>query len=470
MLLQKQRGLLMDKYKRLASNTFTIALGTLCSKLLVFLLMPFYTRILSTESYGIADIIIQTCNLLIPLATIGIISSVIRYGLERKIDKSSVFTTGLITIFFGFGILLLFYPVLRSIEFLSGYTIYIYAFVFVSSVQSLCSQFARAMGYVRLYSVDGILSTAFIIALNILFLGVLKYGITGLILATIISDLISVVSIFFSAKLYCYISLFKIRKKVVFEMLMYSVPMIPNTVCVWIINLSDRYLLTYLIGSSANGIYAIANKISVILMMIANIFSEAWQISAVTEEKKATREYFFSKVAGVYQAVAFITASLLISTARITTKILASDKFYEAWQYIPVLVLAATFACLSSFLSSIYMVEKKSVYTFSTTLVCAVTNITLNLLLIPEYGIFGATFSTFISFFLLFLIRLFNTRRFIKIEWNKTRLFLNFIMIIMQSIIMIKSPDNWTFWVTSLCVLTFLLNYKSLIKVTLIYR
>ena len=64
----------MDKYKKLISNTVIFAIGTFSSKVLVFLLMPLYTRVLSDAEYGITDLIVQTGNLLLPLASLGIVN------------------------------------------------------------------------------------------------------------------------------------------------------------------------------------------------------------------------------------------------------------------------------------------------------------------------------------------------------------------------------------------------------------
>ena len=73
----------MDKYKRLMTNTILFAISSFGSKLLVFVLMPFYTRILKTDGYGTVDLIVQASNFIMPIATIGINNAIIRFGLER---------------------------------------------------------------------------------------------------------------------------------------------------------------------------------------------------------------------------------------------------------------------------------------------------------------------------------------------------------------------------------------------------
>ncbi|HIX66213.1 MAG TPA: polysaccharide biosynthesis protein, partial [Candidatus Anaerotruncus excrementipullorum] len=70
----------MDKYKRLLSNTLIFAIGTFSSKVLVFLLVPFYTNLLTKGEMGTADLIVQTANLIIPIVSIGMSNAIIRYG------------------------------------------------------------------------------------------------------------------------------------------------------------------------------------------------------------------------------------------------------------------------------------------------------------------------------------------------------------------------------------------------------
>lgn len=108
----------MDKYKKLISNTMIFAIGTFSSKVLVFLLMPLYTRVLNNADYGVVDLIIQTGNLLIPIVSVGIINAVVRFGLDDSTSKSDVFSTGFITILCGFTALVLFQPLLAKVPYM----------------------------------------------------------------------------------------------------------------------------------------------------------------------------------------------------------------------------------------------------------------------------------------------------------------------------------------------------------------
>ena len=80
-----------SKYQRLAGNTVKLGLGTFGSKLLVFLMVRFYTEYLSPADYGTADLITQTANLLIPLLSLGITDAVFRFAMEEKRRTQPVF-------------------------------------------------------------------------------------------------------------------------------------------------------------------------------------------------------------------------------------------------------------------------------------------------------------------------------------------------------------------------------------------
>lgn len=455
----------MDKYKRLMNNTFIFAIAAFSSKVLIFLLMPFYTRVMSTDEFGLVDILVQTCNLLIPFATIGINNAIIRFGLERSTSKKGVFTVGLLTIAAGFVIMILFDPLVARVTVLKGYRVYLYLFVLASALHGLCSQFARAIGYVRFYAVDGVFSTVLTIVLNILFLAVFGWGVRGYIWSTIITDFVCAALIFLLTRLNRFISLKKVTAALYGKMLAYCMPLIPNTVCTLIVSISDRYIIAYMVGEAANGIYAVSNKIPTILMIVANIFAEAWQISAVTEEEG--RERFFTRVCGVYQALAFSVASVLIVTAQISTKILAAPAYYEAWQYIPFLVMATTFSCLASFLSSVYMVEKKSISTLLTTMLGAGVNIGLNILWIPVHGVYGAAFATLLSYSVMFAVRALHTRKYVRIKWNVGRLVSNVAALGAQCAVMVSQCPYYIVYASALAVFVLAINFKDVISVVL---
>ena len=175
-------------YRRLLSNTVLFSVSTFGSKILLFLLTPFYTSILTDAEYGVTDLIIQTGNVLIPLVSMGIINAVLRFGLDETTDLKGLFTTGLVVILVGEGVLALCYPLLQSIGLLSDYVLLLLLYVLMANLHAVFGAMAQAMGKVRLYAVSGILCTALVVALNILLLSVFRLGIVGYVLSNVIAD------------------------------------------------------------------------------------------------------------------------------------------------------------------------------------------------------------------------------------------------------------------------------------------
>ena len=452
----------MNPYRSLISNTALFGLSTFGARFLTFLLTPFYTRVLSSAEYGVTDLLLQTGNLIIPIASVGIANAVIRYGLEQTSDKSGVFTTGLLTTLAGFFLLLLVSPLLDQIAFLSGYLWLVLLYVLAANIHSVCNQFARTMGHVRLFALDGILRTVLTIVFNILLLAVFPMGVTGYVLANVLADGITTVFVFLRAEEWRYLRLSAVKWRDAVRMLQYSAPLVPNNLCSWIINISDRYLIALLVGNAATGIYAVSNKIPTVLLTVANTFSSAWQLSALAEQPKAEKERFFSNVYAVYSAIAFIVASGVILTAQISTRLLAAPDYYEAWRYVPVLTLATTFACLGSFLSSVYMVELRSTATLVTTLLGAVCNLVGNFFLIQWWGSMGAAISTLVSYILIFAVRAVHTRTMLRIQWNLPKFLLCFLLLDAQCAMMEARVPLWPLW-SGICFLAVAAaNFKPL--------
>ncbi len=459
----------MDKYKKLASNTIIFAIGTFSSKVLSFLLMPFVTRMMGTGDYGAADLVQQTVNVLIPIVTLQVNSAALRFSLDKAKNKADVFTVGVRTTLIGFTVFLFCsYPIslikINDFE-LGNYIILIIVFVLISGFRQLCQQFVRGSGKVKLFAIDGIIATATTLLFTILFLGPFKWGVTGYIVAIIASDACSIIFFTLTARLHRYIRSHLFEKGITAQMLKYCVPLIPTVILWWIINVSDRYMVTYFVGTSANGLYTAASKIPNFVILFSQIFIDAWQLSAVDEhESKRVRARFFSKVFRVYSGGVFAVASALILFCQLITKILVAPEYYDSWQYVPILIIATSFSCIVNFLASVYMAEKKSLMALLTASSGAITNIVLNMLFIPKIGANGAAVATVCAFLVVFVTRSANARRYIKINYQLPLMIMQAAVLIIQSVSMIFMKNGILLYViqTALLALMIALNTEPI--------
>jgi len=123
--------------------------------------------------------------------------AIIRFGLDRNYSKRQVFTSSCCITACGLILMFIISPLMKLVsllDFIDGYLILLLVYVCMSSFRSLCSQFVRAKGMVKLFSFDGILATLTLFVFNIVFISVLGMGVKGFMLSVILSDFLSAVS------------------------------------------------------------------------------------------------------------------------------------------------------------------------------------------------------------------------------------------------------------------------------------
>ncbi len=455
-----------NSYKKLFSNTIIFAIGSFSSKFLVFLLLPLYTRTLNPSDFGTVDLMIQIANLMLPIATLSIADSMIRFGLDKRYKKTTVFSCGIVINLVGILIIGLSLPFLMNTSYVGGYGWLFFCYVAFASIKLVMTEFVRAKGLVKLYAFTGLLTTFMMIVLNVVFLVVLKIGIIGYLLAIILSDLVSLIFVFFMAELYRNLKLTSVNKKVVKQMLAFSIPLIPTAIMWWVTNVSDRFLVTSFLGKDANGLYTIAYKIPTIITTIYAMFNQAWNMSAITERDSKGRKRFYTNVFSSNESMMYVLAGAIMVVLMPLTKILVSDEYFVSYKFAPLLIIATVFTCFTSFLGGIYAAKKKSVHSFVTSLFGAVLNIVLNLLLIPVFGINGASFATLVSYLLVFIIRMMDIQQFSPFGFLPGKVILN-TAILTSMAFWIMLIDNVVFLYVALIIgfiIILLLNFTVLMK------
>ena len=410
-----------SKYTRLLTNTAVFTVGKLLSKLLVFFMVGVYTAYMTPAEYSSAELITGIANLLIPLACAGITEGIFRSAAAKTGDKEAFFTNGLAVYGVGSLIFLALSPLLCLLPFFDGSVWLIAAYVVVANLHSVVSQYLCAVGRTKLFAGQGILNTAIVIALNILFLPVLDLGVTGYVGSIILADLTTTVFLILVTRLWRSVKPRSISRETIRTMLAFCLPLVPTTLFWWITGVSDRFMVERMCSADLNGLYTAAYKVPNLLIYAISIFDSAWKLSVSAEEDPAACAAFYSRVWRVYTTLAFLGGGGLVILSRFLAHVLFAAQFEIAWVYIPTLTFATVFTALCTFLGSVYFTSKRTVGSMLTALVGAVLNVVLNLLLIPPYGAMGASVATFVSYFAVCILRLATARRLIpfKQEWGR---------------------------------------------------
>lgn len=456
-------------------NTVVFAIGSFGSKILVLLLTRLYTSNISPSDSSTKELLEITANFLIPIVTFSMTDAIIRFGLDKRYDKRNVFTTACCVTGTGLAAMLVLSPLLKLIPFLDyldGYTVLLLIYICTSSFRALCSHFTRARGLVRLFSFDGILTTLTLFIFNIIFISKLGLGVRGFMLSVILSDLSSAIFLFTVTKLHKYLKLRYFSGRLAKSMLKFSVPLIPTAV-MWIITgFSDRLFIRNMhsdrvqLGSTAAGIYGYATKIPNLISMVSTIFFQAWNMSAITENDSEDRSSFYEKVFSTYQSLMFIASAFLIAAVKVITPIFIYSgnfkEYAEVYKYTPILVVAVLFMCFDQFLSSIYTATKHTENSFWTSLVACVANILLNIILIPRYGIQGASIATLASYAICYTIRIFDARRYVMFRVDHGKFIINCLVLAGLCLAVIKEPEFETAYLVCGFIFMVFSNYKAI--------
>ena len=408
------------RFGKLFSDTVILAIGTFGSKLLVFLLMPLYTALLSPSQYGTAELITGTANLIMPFACVGITSGIFRFAAEKGTDREGVFSSGMVLLGAGLcGTVLLGAVALCIGAAWRTEILLVVLYVLAADLQAVCAQYVRAIDRTRLFAVQGILNTLVTVGFNILFLMAFDLGVTGYVLSTVVGNLLTAAFLVVSAKLWRVFRLSRVSRTAMRELFRFSLPMVPTTICWLITDLSDRYLVSWFCGEAVNGVYSAAYKIPTIVNLVSGIFMQAWQFSAVvqsTDGEECSR--FYSQVFRGFLSVIFIGSGGLILLSPWLCRLLLNSAYHEAWRYMPTLLCAAALESVVSFLASVYMVRKKSMHSFLTAVAGTGLNLLLNFLFIPRTGTFGgalgAAIATLIGYAAVWMLRMADVPRLLR--------------------------------------------------------
>lgn len=457
----------MNRYKVLLKNISYLTVGTFTSKFLLFLLVPLYTGILSTQEYGTFDLISNSIDLLLPILTLNIIEAVLRFPIDKDKDVnyvSSVYTIGVRYSLYGSSIVFLLLGlnhIFMIVPSIIQYEVYIFLLYFVQAFNQLFTSFGRAINRIKEIAIAGVLNSIALVSLNLLFLLYFKLGLAGYFWAIIISYIVSNIYYAFTLGVHKYFRL-KVDKKLVFEMIAYSFPMVFNTVGWWINNVSDRYIVTWLCGAAANGIYSISYKIPSILNVFHAIFMQAWILSAVKEYKSEKNSQFFRNVYNSYSGLLVVITSLLIILSKPIAFVLFQKEFYQAWKYAPFLLIAVIFGSLSGVLGGVFSAEKDSKMFAISTGIGALTNIVLTIVLVKSFGPLGAAVATAISAYVVWLFRLIQTNKYLSLDLRLFRDHGIYIILIIQSImLLVIDAANLYYPVSVILLLTIIFLYKS---------
>lgn len=406
-------------YRNLVKNSLWTLAGNTGSKILSFLLLPFYTRWLGTAGYGLSDLITTYSSFLLGVVTLCTADGIFIFAKNRtQTEKSEYFTSTLKFVSVLFVVWFLVFAVIRLVA--SYYDIHnsftdniwlIFAFVLSAFLQSFTQQFLIGIEQIRLYSFTGMILCVSTFVLSVLLIP--GWEVEGYVYSLFLANMFTSLCSFLLSGSYRYFSVKGFQWKRVRELLAYSIPLIPNAIMWWLVSALNRPVMEAYLGFSDIGIFAVANKFPGIITLIFSIFAVSWNISVLEEYAKPTFPEFYHKVFKILFMVLMVVTLMFMLGSQYIMMLFAAPQFAEAWHYMVLLIMGAFFSCFSSFFGAVFGVVKKSKYFFYSSVYGAIVSIILNFVLIPILGLTGACISVISSFFVMSLSRYYYSRKYV---------------------------------------------------------
>lgn len=405
-----------NRLKYFAKNTTIFAIGQMGTKLINFLLVPLYTRILTTEEYGTVDLIFTIASVIVPFIMFSIGEAIMRYTMDKDTEINDILSISYCVVIFGILISVIIIFVSDRIVLLQGYGVYIYFYVIFSAASEVFTGFLRGSEKLGMFVGCNLLRTVLVGSLNIIFLVCLHMGIEGYLWAYVIAEFVTMLAAFFCGKIYRGIFHFSIKPKLAKEMIKFSFAVIPNSMLWWIINSSDRIMVTAIVSVTANGILAVSYKLPSIMNMINTILMQAWKYSAIHEKDSHDVNEFSNHILSRFlQAIVLISAFMIINIKWITV-FLYEEEYAKAWLPSVFLLVGFVFMGLGTFIGTIYYVQKNMIGNMLSAMAGAVVNIILNAILIPVMDAAGATLAACICYLVIMIYRYIDTKKYQKLN------------------------------------------------------
>lgn len=451
-----------SKYKKLIKDTLIFALGNIGSKFIIFFLVPLYTHCLTTEEYGSADFIFTIAQIFVPVVSLVIFDAVIRFGLEHKEHPENVLLVSLLVGSCGSILFLLFLPLLSLHPTIQSWKWYMYFYIVSNVFLSIFLNYLKVKGKNLIYSLICIVQTGVLALLNILFLVIFRWGVSGYLLANVCAGVTALIVAFFFGGVIRDAKVAKFDKVLFKQMIKYSSPLIFNNLAWWIIQSSDKIMIQVMVGLSALGLYTVATRIPSLINVVVSIFQQSWGISAVLEMDSSNQKDFYTNILRIYTCGVFGACMVLNAIIKPFMALYVGNDFFTAWKFVPFLIIAAAFSAVAAYYGSMYGALKKSVNNMISTVLAAVINIIFNYIMILRIGAFGAIVGTCMAYVFLAFYRMFDVNRCLNLQIDMKKFMLNILVMFVQAFFI--TIDFYKYLVSFAMIIIFLWINRQMIK------
>ncbi len=407
-------------------NSFIYISTDVLNKAIPFLLLPIFTKYLSTSDYGIITVFTALVTLLAVFIGLSTQNAIyVNYFVYTK-EQMQIYIANILLLIIGstsviLAVMALFYGQISTLLEIPPLWLFLAVFyIFTQTLSSILTILwmvegkAMVFGMYQIFKtlIQFLLAIVLIVKFNLTWVGQLSAMLT-------VSSLFAFLSIFILIQKN-YLK-FVWSKKSIQDALSFGIPLIPHRLGEWFKLSSDKFLLVALVGSSSTGLYAVGYQITSIIIIISVALQKAWQpylfkqlnnISSISDKVRLVKlTYMIFLIIGLFSVSLYFVAPYIITY-------FLDKKFSEAGEVIGYLALANFFAATNHAIIGYIYYAKRTAVLVKIALITAIIHFVLSYILIIKNGSIGAAQASSVSFFITFIMVWYQSEKVYPMPWN----------------------------------------------------
>jgi O-antigen/teichoic acid export membrane protein len=416
----------MSRLKLFIENFLIYGIGGVFGKIIHFVMLPIITRLMpSTAYFGLSDLSTTLVSFGQAIIILGMYDAMFRLFFEKNDEefKKEICSTSLLFVLRNavivFAVFITFQKQLSTLFFNSmNYTVLLIVTtvsIVVGSTNGIVAAPTRMLNKRKVFLVVNILSPLVSYAISIPLIVNGAY-VLALPLASAVSSLLTTV-IFYTLNRKWF-SKRRINKTYLKQLLAIALPVFPGFIIYWIFNSSDRLMIAKLIGTEANGIYAVGARIGMVSQLIYTAFAGGWQYFAFSTMRDEDQVELNSSVFEYLGILTFVAGMFSTVLSKTIFCILFDERYFSAYIVMPYLFFSPLLLMMYQIASNQFLVIKKTLPSLLCLIIGAITNIIINFILIPILGIEGAAIGTMAgyAFAIVCVVMLLTKRKLLKLS------------------------------------------------------
>lgn len=439
--MKKIFHVIRQKYNNMTKPVKASLWFTMCNIIqrgLQFIGMPIYTRIMSTEEYGVYSVFMSWFNIICVFSTLSIYhgtfnKAMVKYEKERDRYISSIQSLTLIIAMVFSLVIVIFNKVIYE---WTGYSLKFQLLLCVHLMMFPTLQYwaqkQRFLFEYKPFVAVTILNSIASLVLGTLFVFISEEKGFALVAVTVIVQAVINICIFVSLA----------RKgRCVYDKeywkwtIATSVPLIPHYLSEILLGHADRIMIGQMCGGAQAGIYNIVYQISMVMTIIRTGINGAftpWLYYSLKEK----RYLKIRKVTKMLTLLMWAMTIMFMLLGPEILKIVAAPAYYEAVIDIPAIMIACFFIFVYVLFLNVEIYYEQNQFVALASIISAIVNVFLNYVCINRFGYLAAGYTTMISYGLMAIMHFLFLHRIIKMD-NELKEVFEFKFLLVVSIILI---------------------------------